>query len=419
MNTSPISLREQEVLHLIAYEHSSKMITDELSISQHTVITHRKNLLCKLAAKNTAGLVRRACEVRLIRMSQVTMTLFIMLLISQQSIAQDEFITIWKTDNAGITNDTQIGIPGVGTYDISWEEVGNPSNNGSVNGASGQYILDLPNKGTYQISISNDILAIFFNDVADKLKILEVTQWGNAKWNSFERAFSGCENLTVTAEDEPDLSSVTNMRGAFLRIASIHSDITSWDVGNVTNMQGLFLNTSQFNQDIGNWDITSVTNMSNMLSITGIDTRTYDDILRGWASQNVQSNVTLGASELTYCNGADAHQELIDDHGWDITDDGQVCLPFITTWQTDNPGTSGSTTIVIPTEGGGYNYDIDFGNNGTIDVSGITGDFTHDFGIAGTYQIAIYGDFPRIYFNNEGDAPKIISIDQWGDIEWS
>lgn len=52
---------------------------------------------------------------------------------------------------------------------------------------------------------------------------------------------------------------------------------------------------------------------------------------------------------------------------------------FITTWKTDNAGTSNSTSITIPTTGGGYNYDVDWDNDGTFDQLGITGDVTHDF----------------------------------------
>lgn len=33
---------------------------------------------------------------------------------------------------------------------------------------------------------------------------------------------------------------------------------------------------------------------------------------------------------------------------------------FITTWKTDNPGTSNDNQITIPTTGIGYNYDIDW-----------------------------------------------------------
>jgi surface protein len=92
---------------------------------------------------------------------------------------------------------------------------------------------------------------------------------------------------------------------------------------------------------------------------------------------------------------------------------------FITTWKTNNAGTSGSTSITIPTTGGGYNYDVDWDNNGTFEQTGITGNVTHNFGVAGTYTIKIRGTFPRIYFNNSGDRLKILSVDQWGTIAWS
>jgi len=94
--------------------------------------------------------------------------------------------------------------------------------------------------------------------------------------------------------------------------------------------------------------------------------------------------------------------------------------PFITTWQTDNPGTSCNTCITIPTHPDEtYNYEIDWDNDGVYEESGVSGDVTHDFGVERTYTIALRGEFPRIYFNREGDKEKIINIDQWGDIEWS
>ena len=57
-----LSNREQEVLNLIAYEHSTKQIASLLYIAYETANSHRKNLLKKLNASNTAGLVRIACE---------------------------------------------------------------------------------------------------------------------------------------------------------------------------------------------------------------------------------------------------------------------------------------------------------------------------------------------------------------------
>ena len=61
-NNATISNRELEILHLVAYEHSTKEIAKELFLSEHTVLSHRKNLLIKMDAKNTAGLVRRGFE---------------------------------------------------------------------------------------------------------------------------------------------------------------------------------------------------------------------------------------------------------------------------------------------------------------------------------------------------------------------
>jgi len=55
-----ISKREQEVLHLIAYEHSSKEIASRLYLSY-------QNIMRKLDVKNTAGMIRVGFEQGLLR----------------------------------------------------------------------------------------------------------------------------------------------------------------------------------------------------------------------------------------------------------------------------------------------------------------------------------------------------------------
>jgi two-component system nitrate/nitrite response regulator NarL len=57
-----LSRREIEILKNIAMELTAQEIADKLFISQNTVNTHRKNLLNKLHAKNTAGLVKYAMQ---------------------------------------------------------------------------------------------------------------------------------------------------------------------------------------------------------------------------------------------------------------------------------------------------------------------------------------------------------------------
>lgn len=91
---------------------------------------------------------------------------------------------------------------------------------------------------------------------------------------------------------------------------------------------------------------------------------------------------------------------------------------FVTTWQTDIPDESDDNQITIPTfSGETYNYSVDWGD-GTMDTN-VTGNITHDYDTPGTYQVAITGDFPRIYFSGIGDNSKIIAIDQWGTNQWS
>ena len=57
-----LTRREKEILNLIIEENTTEEIAELLFISKTTVITHRKSLLRKLNAKNTAGLVKAAYE---------------------------------------------------------------------------------------------------------------------------------------------------------------------------------------------------------------------------------------------------------------------------------------------------------------------------------------------------------------------
>lgn len=59
---APLSRREKEILVHIAMELTTQEIAEKLFISQNTVNTHRKNLMSKLNAKNTAGLVKYAIQ---------------------------------------------------------------------------------------------------------------------------------------------------------------------------------------------------------------------------------------------------------------------------------------------------------------------------------------------------------------------
>jgi len=66
-NVNPLlTEREIEIIILIALEYSGKEISEQLFISTNTVETHRKNIMKKLKAKNTIGIVKYAMNNHLV-----------------------------------------------------------------------------------------------------------------------------------------------------------------------------------------------------------------------------------------------------------------------------------------------------------------------------------------------------------------
>ncbi|MDB4727431.1 BspA family leucine-rich repeat surface protein [Saprospiraceae bacterium] len=192
--------------------------------------------------------------------------LFVFFIGITHQVTGQAFITTWQTDNTGTSNNDQITIPGIGTYTIDWEEVGNAANNGTQ---AGNYstTVTFPSAGTYKVSITGALTQISFASSGDKSKLLTIESWGDIAWSSMQFAFFGCNHLTYNAIDAPNLSGVTNCSGMFYQATAFNGDISSWDVSNVTDMSFMFYQATAFNGDIGSWDVSSVTNMSFMFAL--------------------------------------------------------------------------------------------------------------------------------------------------------
>lgn len=320
-----------------------------------------------------------------------------------QGIIQRPFVTTWKTDNPGMSQDNQITIPTVGTgylYDVYWENVDDPGVHGTETGVTGTLTLTFPEAGTYRVEITGDFPRISFGTVAvggDMEKILSIEQWGDIRWTSMNRAFSRAANLVHNATDVPDLTNVTDLEYMFVEAASFNADLSGWDVSGITNMRGMFSNATAFNsdisgwdvsgvtdmfamfrnatafnqdltgwdvsnvtdmstmflgatafdQDLGGWDISGVTNMIDMLNASGLSLENYDATLIGWGAKGAKPNgIRLGARGLVYCAGAEARQSLIDDHGWVIVGDMPACESMVVFVETE----SGNTLIIRAAE---------------------------------------------------------------------
>ncbi len=203
-------------------------------------------------------------------------------------IVLGEFITLWKTNNPGASNNNQITIPARGQFIYKWEEDGNPSNSGGGNG-NNTTTITFPSSGTYQVSIfptvNNPIDYIKFNNGGDKDKLLEIQQWGEIQWGTMKTAYLGASNLEITATDSPDLSNMTDMEYAFgfTNMTTIQN-LENWDVSTITNMKFLFYNAPNFNQDISSWDISSLEDMSYMFAYA----TSFNQPIGGWDVSNVK-----------------------------------------------------------------------------------------------------------------------------------
>jgi surface protein len=192
----------------------------------------------------------------------------------------DSFEMTIKTDNTGTSNSNQFTLPTTSSgydFDIDWGD----SIIETYTGSPGNITHTYSSAGTYNIKISRTFPRIFFNDVGDKLKVLDITKWGEIIWTTFERSFMGCKNLDVTASDTPILSGATNLSLAFCdcRGFTTNTAWNNWNTSTITNMNGMFLD-GLFNNNINNWDVSNVTDFSFMFYVNF----TFNQPLSGWTT---------------------------------------------------------------------------------------------------------------------------------------
>ncbi|WP_197463471.1 BspA family leucine-rich repeat surface protein [Cochleicola gelatinilyticus] len=215
-----------------------------------------------------------------------------------------------------------------------------------------------------------------------------------------------------------NVASVIDMQGMFRNASAFNQSLNTWDVSSVTRMDMMFSSASVFNQNLGIWTVENVSNMTNMLDNSGLSEENYNNTLIGWASQNLQNNVVLGADTLLYCDGRFARQDIIDTYNWSINDDiincdFVLCTPFISPIDGDTnvpadfnlvweevPVATGYRLTVTKDTGGTVTTVVDNVNVGNITVY----DFPTDFA-PGDIVTALV-----IPFNSEGPAENCETI---------
>ena len=213
------------------------------------------------------------------------------------------FIMQVKTDNPGtsLANEFTITTTGGGyNYFVDWGD-GSKSLN-VVGNITHTYAV----AGTYLVSIVGAFPRILFADDNDKLKLLDITQFGSIIWSSFQYAFWGCVNLKLNINDTPILSkSDINMYSIFRDCSSLigNANVSNFLMKNVYNLYKCFQNNHSFHIDISKWDISSINQFIDFMfgkTYLNYSVKNMDALLLGWSSRPVQPNMSISFGTIRY-----------------------------------------------------------------------------------------------------------------------
>jgi surface protein len=134
-------------------------------------------------------------------------------------------ITVWRTQADG----ESVTLPAVGknNFTVAW---GDGTVHDHVTAPSPSHIYAMA--GDHTIEIHGTCPRWSQSNLGDKLKIIELKQWGTDPFINFGlmEAFRGCTNLRITATDIPDVSLNTRIDHMCESCANITSfDFTGWD----------------------------------------------------------------------------------------------------------------------------------------------------------------------------------------------
>jgi surface protein len=186
--------------------------------------------------------------------------------------------------------------------------------------------------GIYEITISGIFTSMIFDNLGDIVKIKDISNWGNNVWASDQSgAYRGCRNLTSTATDYPDWSSVTDTGSMFNACTSFDGDLSQVDTSNITSTANMFVNADSFNSDLSSWDMSNVTNAVAMFYLCNIfngDVSTWDvsslnntsSMFRGCPNfnQDLSNWITTSLinASLMFENSSSFNQDI---SGWDVS----------------------------------------------------------------------------------------------------
>ena len=211
--------------------------------------------------------------------------------------APNQFVFTIDTENtsSGSSLNTQFMMPLVsgGSYNatVNW---GDGSSDTITSYNQQEVTHTYSSAGKYEISIEGTLQGWQFNNAGDKLKMLDIKQYGVLDLST-NAAFYGCANLNASATDAPTISS-TSFFNMFRDCTNFNGAIGNWDIETITSLQEAFKDASTFNKPLNSCNVSNVSTMNSMLR----DCISFDQDLNSWDTSNVtnMSNVFRGCIQF-------------------------------------------------------------------------------------------------------------------------
>ncbi len=196
--------------------------------------------------------------------------LFLLTLFVAGTVRAEEkpFVTVWKVDDAN----KKITFPGLGKFTLKYKLVGSaeaPTNLGEVNvtDASKRKVIDFPAAGEYEVEASHEITGLYARGAINREALLQVKQWGTAKWKDLANAFEGCASVDILASaGVPTLTEVKSLSRTFAQCKNLTADLKDWDVTNVEDFTAMFVACTLFNSNLSTWNIAKAKSITNMFA---------------------------------------------------------------------------------------------------------------------------------------------------------
>jgi len=321
-----------------------------------------------------------------------------------------------------------------------------------------------PAAGIYKVAVVGVLPRVVYNNTSDRLKVKKILSFGDIVWGTNQaNAYWGCNNLESIAVPNKNFNNITSAGLCFnnCNLSILPDDLTlpaltvavgMFNTNNLTSLPAgmtlplLTLGQSMFQSNNltslpsgmtlplltnGNRIFTSnqltdlpagmvlqnLTDGTLMFSGNTINTTRYSQLLVDMDANNANLNVPFHGGNSKYNSiGYIGRHNLITNKTWTITDGGvDTNVVFRLEIDTTIVGTTGVGNFELR-GAGTRQYTVDWGDGNVS--TGLTGDVTHTYAVAGIYTISVAGLFPQVFYFNAGDRLKVEKILSFGDIVW-